>query len=196
MHTTQRLEDVPPFARRLVRTRSAIVFASRQHARQRRESDHAPFLLHPLEVGSLLSGRGFGDEVVAAGVLHDILEKTAVTAAELRRVFGAQIAGLVEAVSEDRAIGDYERRKAALRAQVAASGRDALALYAADKLAKARELRVLAAREHVSLADPPLARRLTHYAESLRMIEAAPGQSPLVDQLRFELWALCRLPPA
>ncbi len=51
------------------------------------------------------------DEVIAAGLLHDVLEKTATTSLELERRFGARIARLVESVSDDPSIADYETRK-------------------------------------------------------------------------------------
>ncbi|HEY3021844.1 MAG TPA: HD domain-containing protein [Solirubrobacteraceae bacterium] len=188
-------DEPPPFARDRPLTGAAVEFAARQHGLQRRESDAAPFLMHPLDVAALLASRGYGDEVVAAGVLHDILEKTDTPPEELRERFGARTAELVEAVSEDAQIEDYELRKAALRRQVATAGPDAQAIYAADKLAKTRELRALAAREHVALADPRLERRLVHYEQSLELLEAVAPELSLVDPLRFELWALRRLPP-
>src|SRR5439155_22637929 len=104
-------DQLPPFVADRPLTRAAVDFAAQRHDRQRRESDAAPFLLHPLEVAALLVGAGFGDEVVAAGVLHDILEKTEATSEELREHFGERTAALVEAVSEDAAIDDYEPRK-------------------------------------------------------------------------------------
>jgi len=188
-------DQLPPFVADRPLTRAAVDFAAQRHERQRRESDAAPFLLHPLEVAALLVGAGFGDEVVAAGVLHDILEKTEATSEELREHFGERTAALVEAVSEDAAIDDYEPRKAGLRRQVEVAGHDAQAIYAADKLAKTREMRALAARSHLSLTDPRLQRRLVHYGQSLELLESVMPDLPLVAQLRFELWALRRLPP-
>ena len=75
---------------------AALRFARARHAGQYREIDHAPFIAHPIEVGCLLHGDGQPDEIIAAGLLHDVLEKTATTSAELHRRFGARIAQLVE----------------------------------------------------------------------------------------------------
>ena len=186
---------IPPFARGRPHIEQAVAFAARRHATQTRDSDDAPFLLHPLEVAGLLVGREFDDDVVAAGILHDVVEKTDATLDDVRAEFGERTAALVAAVSEDESIADYEARKEALRRQVEAHGPDALAVYAADKLAKTRELRALAAREHVSLADPELERRLVHYERSLTVVERAAPDLPFNGQLRFELWALRQLPP-
>lgn len=176
-------------------TRAAYEYATGLHHGQQRDSDLAPFILHPLEVAQLLHGRGFEDEVVAAGLLHDAIEDTDATADDVRSRFGPRICALVDALSDDPAIEDRRERKRSLREQVAAAGPDAQAIFAADKVAKARELRATAIRHPGALADPRIQLRLEHYAESLRMLEQTSPDFPLVGQLRFELWALAELPP-
>jgi (p)ppGpp synthase/HD superfamily hydrolase len=171
-------------------------WAEGRHSGERRDVDLAPFILHPLEVAFLLSGRGYDDEVISAGLLHDVLERSGAVADDIRERFGDRVAAIVAAVSEDADIVDYGSRKAALRSQVAAAGDDAWAVYAADKVAKARELRAQAARAELSLADPALSRKLEHYEASLEMLEQLAPAMPLVQQLAFELWALRNLPPA
>jgi (p)ppGpp synthase/HD superfamily hydrolase len=188
-------DELPPFARGLTVTPAAIAYARERHADQTRQVDEAPFILHPLEVAMLLHGRGYDDEVVAAGALHDVLEKTAARRDDLEARFGPRVAGLVAAVSDPEGLEDYEERKAALREQVARAGAEAQAIYAADKVAKARELRAQAARLHVSLADPTLDQRLRHYERSLETLQGVLPEAALVHQLQFELWALRQLPP-
>jgi (p)ppGpp synthase/HD superfamily hydrolase len=181
----------PSFVADLPLTHEALEFAAARHAGQRREADDAPFILHPLEVAQLLRGRDYPDHVVAAGVLHDLVEDTDVTLAELEHRFGAMVAKLVEAVSEPPGGGTYAERKARLRAVVAAANADAAAVYAADKVAKTRELRLALVRAS-RRAD---ADKLEHYWASLGMLEHRLGHHPLVRQLRFELEALNLLPP-
>ena len=186
----------PPFADDLPVTREAIAYARECHAAQTREVDAAPFILHPLEVAMLLHGRGYDDEVVAAGALHDVVEKTPATVDDLAERFGSRVSSLVAAVSDPPGLDDYHARKTALRDQVAQATADAQAIYAADKLVKARELRALASRLHTSLNDNPVLReRVEHYQTSLDMLERALPGAPLVNQLRFELWAIRQLPP-
>ena len=99
------------------------------------------------------------------------------------------------AVSEDEAIADYEERKAALRASVAAGGSDAQMVYAADKIAKARELRAQLTYSHSGLDDPGLRRRYEHYEQSLEMLsEVAGGLHPRGAGLRAV--GAAHLPPA
>jgi len=165
------------------------------HGHQRRTMDHAPFVLHPLEVASLLYGRGFDDEVIAAGVLHDLVENTDATVSQVAARFGDRVAAIVAAVSEDDSIEDYDERKAALRARACAGGVEARAVYAADKISKTRELRAQAAHDPSVLTDPENVLKLAHYDASLADLRAAADDQPMVDQLAFELWALRALPP-
>jgi (p)ppGpp synthase/HD superfamily hydrolase len=186
----------PPFLADLPVTCQALEYAAEHHAGQRRTSDFAPFILHPLEVAVLLRNRGYPDEVVAAGLLHDAIEDTDATEDELRGRFGARVAGLVSSLSDDAAIEDYAERKAGLRAQVEAAGPEAAAIYAADKVAKARELRATLTRTPEDGESAAIRRRLEHYEESLAMLDRALPGHALVQQLRFELWALRTLPPS
>jgi hypothetical protein len=106
-----------------------------------------------------------------------------------------EVASLLPAVTEDPTIAPVADRKAALRAQVARGGPDAVAVYAADKVAKARELRGQANRQHARLDAPRFRRRLEHYEESQTMLRDVEPEHPFVGQLAFELWALHALPP-
>jgi (p)ppGpp synthase/HD superfamily hydrolase len=185
----------PPFVAERPLTRAALRWARELHGGQVRAVDHAPFILHPLEVAALLSGRGFDDEVVAAGLLHDAVEETVAGVDDIRTRFGDRVARIVADLTEDPDISDYRERKAALRTSVGGAGADAQAIYAADKIVKTRELRAQAARAERLLDDPDLQRRLEHYERSLEMLESVAPDLPLVRQLAFELWALHALPP-
>lgn len=163
---------------------AAVSYARQLHRGQRRRSDGEPFVAHLLEVASLLRDAGAGEPLVTAGVLHDALEKTHVPASELRSRFGGHVAGLVVAVTEDASISGYVRRKAALRAQVADAGEEALMLFAADKIAKVRELAAAGVRS--------APRRLDHYRLSLELLERRRPQCGLTQRLAAELEALAQ----
>ncbi|HUA47993.1 MAG TPA: HD domain-containing protein [Solirubrobacteraceae bacterium] len=136
---------------------------------------------HPLAVARLLAADGQSPRVVVAGVLHDVLEDTEVTGEELDGVFGAEIAGLVRALSQDPSITKYRRRKAALRTQILDAGPDAAAISLADKAAKL-----------TSLDSRPAERKLDHYRATLSEIEQRWGPSRLSELLRAQL---SRWPP-
>jgi (p)ppGpp synthase/HD superfamily hydrolase len=174
----------------LPKSEAALKYARRMHAGQRRQLDGAPFIEHPLEVAAILHDAGATDHVIAAGILHDTLEKTDATPAVLSRRFGAQVAKLVRAVTEDEQVKGYAHRKAALREQVAHAGPEALMLFAADKLSKVRELR----RGPVKQTQVRR-RRLRHYYHCLGLLQEQLPDSALVSALKAELDALPDPPP-
>jgi (p)ppGpp synthase/HD superfamily hydrolase len=184
----------PDLVAGLPRSRAALAYAEEQHAGQLRKADGAPFITHPMEVGVLLYDAGATDDVIAAGVLHDTIEKGGTDRAELRRRFGAKIAALVVAVSEDERIHGYAARKAALRRQAEAAGPEALMVFAADKVSKVRELPVERPGSEAETVSRTRQRRLTHYRHCLEMLERHHADSPLVRQLRAEVEARAGVP--
>jgi (p)ppGpp synthase/HD superfamily hydrolase len=180
------------FTNDLPLTRKAVRFGVERHRGQERDSDHAPFVVHPLEVASLLERAGYPDHVVAAAVLHDVLEDTDTDRAGLEADFGREVAQLVAAVSDDPTIEDDEERKSQVRERIRQLDGEAAAIYAADKVSKVRELRVLvvagASRDEVEV-------KLRRHRKSLEMLAAIMPGSRLVALLRFELEALEQLPP-
>jgi (p)ppGpp synthase/HD superfamily hydrolase len=181
------------FARHLPLTREAIEFADERHSGQRRKADAADFMLHPLEVATLLDRSGYPDHVVAAAVLHDVMEHADVPREELEERFGPEVSELVVVVSDDPTIADDEERKSDLRQRVRRAGGDAAAIYAADKISKVRELRLLGvtgrADHHAQVAQ-------RRHRDSLAMLEETMPDNRLVELLRFELEALEEFPPA
>jgi (p)ppGpp synthase/HD superfamily hydrolase len=180
------------FGEDLPLTQAAIEFAAERHAGQRRRADEAPFVLHPIEAASILERSGYPDRVVAAAVLHDVLEDTDAERSDLEERFGADVAEIVAAVSDDPSISDKEARKDEVRERARLAGGYAQAVYAADKISKVRELRILIAR---GVDDESIAVRRERYGKALDMLEDEIPGSRLVELLRFELEALDELPP-
>jgi len=77
----------------------AYVFAAQAHKGQIRRSGE-PYLSHPLEVANMLADMKLDVTTLTAGLLHDVLEDTDVTAPELKEAFGADIFHLVEGVTK------------------------------------------------------------------------------------------------
>ncbi len=180
------------FTRDLPLSQSALEFAVKRHAGQTRGADRADFVLHPVEVASTLERAHYPDHVVAAGLLHDVLEDTDAERGEVEARFGPDVAELVATLSDDPSIGDKERRRKDLRERVRTAGGYAPLIFAADKVSKVRELRALLA------TGPPTAEtksKLRHYRASLEMLEEVVPESRLVELLRFELEALEQIPP-
>jgi len=91
----------------------ALRFAADKHVLQRRKGcDSVPYINHPIKVVQVLYHTGNGDdpELLAAAVLHDVIEDTDASEQELRKAFGNRIANLVLEVSDDMTM-NYEDRK-------------------------------------------------------------------------------------
>jgi (p)ppGpp synthase/HD superfamily hydrolase len=166
--------------------RAALAYAEDLHRRQVREFDGAPFILHSREVASLLHKAGAPDHLIAAGALVDVIESTPVTAFDLRRRFGSTVASLVLAVREDDSAFGHRQRKGALRHRAAEAGEEALMLFAADKVAKTRELRLEAQRSS-GRASRPSIRRLDYYKRCLAFLQTHLPESAIVAELAAEL---------
>jgi len=80
----------------------AIVFATERHSGIFRKGTKTPFIVHPLETVSIAAGMTNDFDVLAATVLHDVVEDTPTTIDEIREVFGERVASLVAAESEDK----------------------------------------------------------------------------------------------
>ena len=175
--------------------RRAYLLASGAHASQHRPSDGAPFLTHVLEVATILHEAGFDEELVAAGLLHDAVERGTLSEERLRDEVGEQISSLVLAVTEDSAIESFAERKRGLREQVRASGPQAVTIFAADKLSDIRGLRRGIDRFGDALEDrigTTVEGMAGHYRESVEMIESTPRRSSFLPALRAELDELGR----
>src|SRR5271156_4177288 len=77
----------------------AYVYAMRAHGEQKRASGD-PFISHPLEVAAILADLKLDDATIAAALLHDTIEDTDATRAEIDRVFGHEIGLLVEGLTK------------------------------------------------------------------------------------------------
>ena len=177
---------------------SALAYAARCYAGQRRETDGAPYIEHLSEVARLLRDAGCADALVAAGLLHSVLQDTDVSAAELSARFGVTVAELVQTTTDD-CVGSYPQRMHALREKVRAADHDAALLFAATEVAGVRALAdevrrergrtgVDAARDRArgSLERYQQMRVREHHASLAMLLDVAP-QHRLVRQLDREL---------
>lgn len=171
--------------------RDALALSEEAHAGQVRSgSGGLPFIYHPVAVAEVVSDSGFGEEMVAAALLHDVVEDSAATVAELRERFGGEVADLVAALSDDPSIESFEERKEEHRARVAAAGFEALAIYCADKLSNIRVLRRTYADEGEAVAKEfgtPLDAKVAVWEEDLAMLRGLAPELPYLDDLAREL---------
>src|SRR3990167_6917545 len=148
----------------------AYRFSEQSHHGQQRASGE-PYLSHPLEVAGLLVTFKMDVTTVTAGLLHDVLEDTRTTKAELEREFGQEIADLVDAVTKigKLAFSSREERQAEnFRKMLVAMARDlrVLMIKLADRLHNMRTLDYLSQDKAKKIAHEtldiyaPLAHRL------------------------------------
>jgi len=148
----------------------AYQFSERSHRGQQRASGE-PYLSHPLQVASLLVDFKMDVTTVTAGLLHDVLEDTGATKAELEREFGKEIAELVDGVTKlgKLAFSSREERQAEnFRKMLVAMARDlrVLMIKLADRLHNMRTLDYLASDKARKISQEtldiyaPLAHRL------------------------------------
>jgi (p)ppGpp synthase/HD superfamily hydrolase len=148
-----------------------------------RSAHHGPrsadetHIAHPVAVAQLLHREGFAAPVVAAALLHDVVEDTHTDVAEIKGRFGPEVAQLVEAMTENPEIPSYAERKGEHRQRVARDRRVA-AIYAADKVANTRGIRDEAAAP---------AEKVEHYRRTLQELCRQHPDLPFLDELRFEL---------
>ena len=116
----------------------AIEFAVRAHAGTERRGKGFPYIVHPMEAMEIVATMTSDQELLAAAALHDTVEDTAVTLAEIRAQFGDRIAELVAAESDAQVEGESETdtwraRKLAGIARLSSAPRDAKIVALGDK---------------------------------------------------------------
>ena len=79
----------------------AIIYATIMHQGKIRKFKNIPFILHPLEVAQILATVTDDEEIITAGILHDIVEATDGTLQEIEKRFGKRVAALVSSETED-----------------------------------------------------------------------------------------------
>jgi (p)ppGpp synthetase, RelA/SpoT family len=148
----------------------AIEFLEEKHAGQKRASGE-PYVIHPLEVAIITAEMGLGKEAIISALLHDVLEDTQTSYEEIKRLFGAVVADIVEGVTK---IGKYKfkdvgsERAENYRKLLLATAKDlrVLLVKLADRLHNMRTLQHLPKEKQIRIAKEtleiyvPLANRL------------------------------------
>ena len=80
----------------------AIVFSTTAHDGMRRRKSDVPYILHPLEVGVIVGTMTDKQEVIAASILHDVVEDAGISIEEIGEKFGARVMELVASETENK----------------------------------------------------------------------------------------------
>lgn len=87
----------------------ALQFAKEKHEGQVRKYTHDPYIWHPLAVAAKLRSYGFRGNIIAAALLHDVVEDTDTTISDIRQHFNADVTKLVFEVSDISVSADGNR---------------------------------------------------------------------------------------
>lgn len=133
----------------------AILFATEAHSGQMRKLANTPYILHPLEVASIISTLTSDLDTMAAGVLHDTVEDCDVDPKVIKEKFGARVSALVQSETEDKmstrpaAETWMERKEESLLMLGLTKDKDVKILWLADKLSNIRSFY----REYQKIGD-------------------------------------------
>jgi len=187
-------ERIEAAAERSPLVRTALEQARSDHEGQiRNGSGGMPYVEHPISVAARLDEHGYREEVLAAALLHDVVEDSETTLDQLREGFGEEVAGMVGVLTDDESIESYRERKAEHRERVAAADPEALAIYGADKLTNTITLRAAYGEEGESVRGEfkvPLELKLEIWEADLKLLREKAPELPFLDQLEEELSGL------
>ncbi len=171
----------------------AIKYATDMHQGKNRKFSNIPYILHPLEVAQILSTLTDDEEVITAGILHDIVENTEGTLTEIEERFGKRVAFLVSTDSESEYAGENrsatwkQRKEETLRALKTSTDIGVKMLWLADKLADIRFLSGMYSEfgeemwKKFNQNDPDLQR--WYYKSVAEMIELALNKTGAFKEL-------------
>ena len=157
---------------------SAINFAAKKHRDQRRKDREAsPYINHPIEVATTLANIGGVSDVTTliAGVLHDTVEDTQTTPAELETAFGAEVRALVGELTDDKGLPKAVRKQLQVdHAPHASNGAKLIKL--GDKICNVRDV------THAPPTDWTTTRRREYFDWTERVVAGCRGTNVALER--------------
>ena len=157
----------------------ALAFAAHKHRDQRRkDAEASPYINHPIALANILWREGGVTEpaIICAALLHDTVEDTETTAAELRKHFGRRIASIVMEVTDDKSLEKAERKRAQIEHAPHLS-RAAKLVKLADKISNVRDM----------AASPPahwpMRRRREYFDWAKQVVDGLRGVHPELERI-------------
>lgn len=155
----------------------ALHFAAQKHQFQKRKDGVIPYINHPIDVVQILWETGVREPVtLIAALLHDVIEDTPTSPAEIGELFGDKVLALVAEVTDDKTLPKTERKR---RQVESASHKSpgAAQIKIADKISN------ICAIVAYPPGDWPLQRKLEYLAWSEQVVQGLRGCSrPLEDR--------------
>jgi guanosine-3',5'-bis(diphosphate) 3'-pyrophosphohydrolase len=155
----------------------AVAFAAEKHRTQRRkDAEASPYINHPIALANVLANEGGIDDpaVLCAAVLHDTLEDTDTTAAELEALFGRRVTSIVLEVTDDKSLEKHVRKQRQIE-HAPHSSQEARLVKLADKICNLRDI----------LASPPAdwsaEHKQAYFDWSARVVAGLRGINPELE---------------
>ena len=155
----------------------AVSFAAEKHRHQRRkDAEASPYINHPIALARVLTQEGGIDDPVTlcAALLHDTIEDTDTTEAELRQCFGDEITRIVLEVTDDKTLRKEERKQQQVEHASSISSRAKL-VKLADKICNLRDIATSPP------ADWPLQRKMEYYDWAKQVVDGLRGINPKLE---------------
>ena len=172
------------------RYESALALAARAHQGQVRKAGGDPFIVHVIHVSVILLRHGFSEDVVVAGLLHDVVEDQDVPLTDIEARFGPAVAEMVAVLTEQKREGDVERpweiRKQEALDKLRRASPEAVAVKAADVLHNAHSVALVLRREGAAIwgrfsRGPE--ETLWYYRSVAQIVRERWGEHPLAREL-------------
>jgi guanosine-3',5'-bis(diphosphate) 3'-pyrophosphohydrolase len=162
-----------------------LAFAARKHRHQRRKDARSlPYINHPIGLANVLySEGGVSDiQVLCAAILHDTLEDTTATRAELAELFGEKIRDIVLEVTDDKHLSKRERKRLQIE-HAAQLSPEAKLVKLADKICNLRDV----------LASPPVgwsrSRKREYFEWAKQVVDQIRGTHTGLERAFDEVYA-------
>ena len=163
----------------------ALQFAAVKHRDQRRKDlEASPYINHPIALANILWREGGVTEpaVICAALLHDTIEDTETTPAELGRHFGKKIASIVMEVTDDKSLEKKDRKRLQIEHAPHLS-REAKLVKLADKISNVRDM------NDSPPAHWPLRRRREYFDWAKKVVDGLRGVHPGLESIFDEAYS-------
>ncbi len=169
----------------------AMEFADKAHSDQDRKVSGTPYVTHLYSVAILLARAGAGEETIAAGLLHDVIEdtsgETSVTEERIADRFGRNVAELVHQMTErDRSL-PWEERKRRARLRIQEMDKQAMMVKSADLLHNLVDM-IRGYRQNDDEFFAPFNAgpedQIHHYRKSVQCLEEQWQDNPFLPELK------------
>lgn len=163
----------------------AVAFAAEKHSGQRRkDANLSPYINHPIALANVLANEGGVEDpvVLCAAVLHDTIEDTETTAAELDAAFGGKVTSVVLEVTDDKSLEKDVRKQRQIEHAPHISP-EAKLVKLADKICNLRDI----------LASPPadwsMERKQAYFDWAAQVVAGVRGVNPQLEAVFDGLFA-------